>query len=354
MQIENIKVSDIASNPRQPRNVTEPVGEMETVGQIHPIMVMPMSRVPKAERGSESYMVIDGHRRLMAAKVAGMESVKAYIEDIDFEEAMLHALIANKEQQTYGPVEEARAILDSLASRFKDELMAAYNMEGNEWSREWGRRLVVRAATNIEDNGKSGGHKSKTLRFPDASVGEFANWCGRAGYTVGSIQAHIAKHADIPPDLEEQIAKKPGEPDKLSISHAEELSKIEDKELRMVATETVKREGRTRNETRALQKAIRSEVVTPKERLELASGKMKPAEIRRAKPAEIFDPISKYWEECANKAAALNMALERDDYDESANFIATHLHNELSKLATRISHILSELDDDVVDAEIIE
>ena len=350
MQIESIKVSDIAPNPRQPRNVTEPVGEMETVGQIHPIMVMPMSRVPKAESSSQAYMVIDGHRRLAAAKAAGMESVKAYVEDIDFEEAMLRALIANKEQQTYGPVEEARAILDSLANRFGDELMAAYNKEDNEWSREWGRRLVVRAAQDINHH-ESHGWNSKLC---DDVVAVFTQWCGRAGYTVGAIQAHIAKHADIPPDLEEQIAKKPGEPGKLSISHAEELAKIEDEGLRKQTTETVKREGKTVHETRALQKAIRSEVVTPKERLELASGKMKPAEIRRAKPAEILDPISKYWEECANKAAALNMALERDDYDESANFIATHLHNELSKLATRISHILSELDDDVVDAEIIE
>ena len=350
MQIENIKVNDIAPNPRQPRNVTEPVGEMETVGQIHPIMVLPMKRVPKGERRLKPYMVIDGHRRLVAVKAAGLKSIKAHIEDIDFEEAMLRALIANREQQTAGPVEEARAILDSLANRFRDELLAAYNKEGNEWSREWGRRLVTRAAQNIDNSerGKTG------CLFCDDVVVEFKQWCGRAGYTVGAIQAHIAKYADIPPDLEERIAKKPGEPGKLSVGHAEELAKIKDEGLRKKAADTVGREGKTIRETHALQKAIRSDIVTNKEKIDLASGKMKPTEVKRAKPTEIFDRISKYWEECANKIAALNLALEKNDYAESANFVTMHLHNELSKLNTRINHILSDLDDDVIDAEIIE
>ena len=341
MQIESIKVSDIAPNPRQPRNVTEPVGGIETVGQIHPIMVLPMKRVPKGERRLKPYMVIDGHRRLAAAKAAGLKSIKVHIEDIDFEEAMLHALIANKEQQTAGPVEEARAILDSLANRFRDELMAAYNREGNEWSVEWGRQLVARAANNM-------------LIMSGDVAGQFESWCNRAGYAVNTIQSHIARYASIPPDLEERIAKTPGEPGKLSIRHAEELARIEDEGLRKKAAETVGREGKTVRETQALQKAIRSDIVTDKEKIDLASGKMKPTEIKRAKPAEIFDRISKYWEECANKVAALNLTLEHNDYAESANFVLMHLHNELSKLNIRISYILSDLDDDVVDAEIIE
>ena len=352
MQIENIKVSDIASNPRQPRNVTEPVGEMETVGQIHPIMVLPMSRVPKAERGSESYMVIDGHRRLAAAKDAGLKSVKAYIEDIDFEEAMLRALIANKEQQTYGPVEEARAILDSLANRFKDELMVAYNKEGNEWSRAWGRRLVVRSAINIRDNINRG----DKLLLADDVVSEFVQWCGRAGYTADAIQAHIAKHADIPPDLEEQIAKKPGEPGKLSISHAEELAKIEDEGLRKQTTETVKREGKTVHETRALQKAIRSEVVTPEEKKKLAKGEMKPKEIQR-KDAEIWEEseATKYWEECAAKVEALIGIMGRSDYKEIPALTRSRLHSALSMLRKKIIIILGNDDEsDVIDAEVIE
>jgi len=350
MQIENIKVSDIASNPRQPRNVTEPVGEMETIGQIHPIMVMPMSRVPKAESSPQAYMVIDGHRRLAAAKAVGLTDIKAYIEDIDFEEAMLRALIANKEQQTYGPVEEARAILDSLANRFKDELLAAYNMEGNEWSREWGRRLVVRAARNIEDNGK----RDDEIFFADDVVGEFKQWCGRAGYTVGSIQAHIAKHADIPPDLEEQIAKKPGEPGKLSISHAEELAKIEDEGLRKQTTETVKREGKTVHETRALQKAIRSDVVRPEEKKKLASGELRPQQIMNQPIPKMFDGISEYWEKRADDADILNGRLTRADYANSAPITEARVRVAFRRLYGRLNEILDDIDEDVVDAEIIE
>ena len=350
MQIESIKVSDIAPNPRQPRNVTEPVGEMETVGQIHPIMVMPMSRVPKAESSSQAYMVIDGHRRLAAAKAAGMESVKAYVEDIDFEEAMLRALIANKEQQTYGPVEEARAILDSLANRFGDELMAAYNKEDNEWSREWGRRLVVRAAQDINHH-ESHGWNSKLC---DDVVAVFTQWCGRAGYTVGAIQAHIAKHADIPPDLEEQIAKKPGEPGKLSISHAEELAKIEDEGLRRQTMETVKREGKTVHETRALQKAIRSDVVTSEEKKKLARGDMKPQEIKNPSPPKMFDEVSGHWEKCADEADGLIGRLTRDDYPEVAPITEARMRSVFRSLHKRLGEILGDIDEDVIDAEVIE
>ena len=351
MQIENIKYSDIAPNPRQPRNVTEPVGEMETVGQIHPIMVLPMSCVPKAEQSDRAYMVIDGHRRIAAIEAAGLKNIQAYVKEIDFEEAMLQALIANKEQQTYGPVEEARAILDSLANRFKDELLKSYNKEGDEWSIEWGRKLVVRAAKNIHDNGSRGDQ----ILFAHHVMREFIRWCGRAGYTPGSIQANIARYAEIPLDLEMEISKKPGD-DGITKKHAIELKQIEDKGLRKAATETVKREGKTVHETRALQKAIRSNVITPEEKKKLASGDMKPREIRR-KDVEIWeeDEVTKYWEDCAAKAEALIGIMGRNDYGEASSLTQARLRSALSMLRKKIIIILGNDDEsDVIDAEVIE
>ncbi|MDK2883319.1 MAG: ParB family transcriptional regulator, chromosome partitioning protein [Bacillota bacterium] len=72
------------------------------VGVLHPLVVRPL--------GDGRYEIVSGHRRLMAAKIAGLEEVPCVVREMDDTEAELALIDANLETRQLSPMEMARAI----------------------------------------------------------------------------------------------------------------------------------------------------------------------------------------------------------------------------------------------------
>lgn len=103
--MREIEVGKIIPNPTQPRStfddeaLAELADSIRTLGVIQPITV-------KRNTDNE-YVIISGERRWRASKMAGLESIPAYIREVD--DANLHAmaLVENIQRQDLNAIEIA-------------------------------------------------------------------------------------------------------------------------------------------------------------------------------------------------------------------------------------------------------
>lgn len=101
--ISEIPVGNIEANPYQPRThfdlvaLEELADSIKVQGIIQPITVRKL--------GAGQYQLISGERRLQASKIAGLESVPAYIRTANDEQMLEMALIENIQRQDLNPIE---------------------------------------------------------------------------------------------------------------------------------------------------------------------------------------------------------------------------------------------------------
>lgn len=106
--IEGIDINLIYANPNQPRKnfdetaLKELASSIKIHGIIQPIVLN------KADDGK--YMIIAGERRWRAAKLAGLESVPAFIRNYTPKQIKEISIIENLQREDLNPIEAARAI----------------------------------------------------------------------------------------------------------------------------------------------------------------------------------------------------------------------------------------------------
>jgi len=104
--ILEIKISEIRSNPYQPRKtfdertLDELAESIKEYGIIEPIIV---------KKTIKGYELIAGERRTKAAKKAGLEKIPAVIKDFNDQEMMEIALLENIQREDLNPIDEAMA-----------------------------------------------------------------------------------------------------------------------------------------------------------------------------------------------------------------------------------------------------
>lgn len=105
-----IEISKILPNPQQPRSTFDQA-ELETLaasirerGLINPIAV---------EENGDSYIVIDGERRLRASKLAGLTEIEASVRPgmngTGAQERLVMALVANIQRSDMNAIDEGKA-----------------------------------------------------------------------------------------------------------------------------------------------------------------------------------------------------------------------------------------------------
>jgi len=102
--IEELALNVIVPAPDNPRrelgDVTELAASMSELGLLQPIVVTP--------RGGK-FMIVCGHRRHAAAKVAKLGRVPALVRELNEQQRVKAMLIENCQREGLGPLEEARA-----------------------------------------------------------------------------------------------------------------------------------------------------------------------------------------------------------------------------------------------------
>lgn len=105
--INEIVLSSIVPNPNQPRRdfdeeaLQELADSIREIGIIQPITLRDM--------GDGTYTIIAGERRWRASKLAGLQTVPAYIRTVDDENMMEMALVENIQREDLNSLEVALA-----------------------------------------------------------------------------------------------------------------------------------------------------------------------------------------------------------------------------------------------------
>jgi ParB family chromosome partitioning protein len=106
-RFEELPISSIEPNPRQPREVfdddalQELVLSVREVGVLQPVVVR--------EHGPGRYQLVMGERRWRACREAGMETMPAIIRETPDDALLRDALLENIHRQQLNPLEEAAA-----------------------------------------------------------------------------------------------------------------------------------------------------------------------------------------------------------------------------------------------------
>jgi ParB family transcriptional regulator, chromosome partitioning protein len=120
--LEEIPVSAIAPNPRQPRQVfdedslAELAASIEAVGLLQPVVVR--------RSGAGQYELIMGERRWRACQLAGTDVIPAIVRETSDDDLLRDALMENLHREQLNPLEEAAAyqqLLDDFSATH-DEL----------------------------------------------------------------------------------------------------------------------------------------------------------------------------------------------------------------------------------------
>ena len=110
-KIEEVDISLIDNNPKQPRKIFDPTlldelaQSIKIYGLIQPILL-----TKKGER----YLIVAGERRFRASIIAGKKSIPAIIKDFDDKEIKEIALLENIQRQDLNPIETARAMKELM------------------------------------------------------------------------------------------------------------------------------------------------------------------------------------------------------------------------------------------------
>lgn len=105
--INEIEISKIAVNPKQPRHEFDPVALQELADSIAEIGIIQPITLRKLSE--DSYQIIAGERRYRASQLAGLQTIPAYIRTADDENVMEMALIENIQREDLNSLEIALA-----------------------------------------------------------------------------------------------------------------------------------------------------------------------------------------------------------------------------------------------------
>lgn len=118
---------------------------IQAQGIIQPITVRKM--------GGDTYQLISGERRLQASKMAGMQTIPAYVRTADDEQMLEMALIENIQRQDLNPMEIALAY-----HRLVEELNLRLETRRQSRQKEgYGQQLHAPAQTSTRDSNRTRG-----------------------------------------------------------------------------------------------------------------------------------------------------------------------------------------------------
>lgn len=166
--LNEININDIIPNPNQPRKhfdetaLNELASSIKVHGIIQPIVLN------EAENGK--FMIIAGERRWRAAKIAGLQTVPAYVRRFTEKQVKEISIIENLQREDLNPIEAAKAI---------KQLMEEYKLTQEAVSERIGKSRSVIANTvrlltlpnevveMIETNKLSAGHAKILVALTD-------------------------------------------------------------------------------------------------------------------------------------------------------------------------------------------
>ena len=130
--ISDIEISRISPNPDQPRRTFDEESLEELAASIRELGVVQPLTLRLSDDGD--YQIIAGERRWRAARIAGLESVPAYVRTVSDSEMTEMALIENIQREDLNAIE--------VALGFK-KLIDSYNLTQERLSERLGKKRTT-------------------------------------------------------------------------------------------------------------------------------------------------------------------------------------------------------------------
>ncbi len=205
-QQNEVAISAISPNPRQPRKHFDPVALDELIASIKEIGILQPPVVRQTTPGK--YELIMGERRFRAAKAAGLKTIPVIIRQTPDNELLREALIENIHRSQLNALEEAAAY---------SQLLTDFNCTHDELAQKLGRSRplisntirLMNLPTSVQQKLASGvlsaGHARALLGLSDAgAIEKLASRIVTEGLSVRATEEIISSGAP-----KGQSAKKP-------------------------------------------------------------------------------------------------------------------------------------------------
>jgi len=205
-QQNEVAISAISPNPRQPRTQFDPVALNELIASIKEIGILQPPVVRQTSPGK--YELVMGERRFRAAKAAGLTSIPVIIRQTPDNELLREALIENIHRSQLNALEEAAAY---------SQLLTDFNCTHDELAQKLGRSRplisntirLMNLPTSVQQKLASGvlsaSHARALLGLSDASaIEKLAARIVSEGLSVRATEEIISSGAP-----KGQSAKKP-------------------------------------------------------------------------------------------------------------------------------------------------
>ena len=104
-EMAEVALSAIEPNPLQPRTIFDDEALRELSASISQLgVIQPITLKPN---GKDKYIIISGERRWRASQLAGLETIPAYIREVDDEDLHAMALVENIQRENLNAIEIA-------------------------------------------------------------------------------------------------------------------------------------------------------------------------------------------------------------------------------------------------------
>ncbi|MBB6121722.1 ParB/RepB/Spo0J family partition protein [Nocardiopsis algeriensis] len=199
--LEEVALTDIRPNPRQPRvhfdeqALEELRDSIVEVGVLQPVVVRKLP--PGQEVG---YELIMGERRFRASQLADLERIPAIVRGTEDDQLLREALLENLHRQQLNPLEEAAAyqqMLDDFGTTHAE--LAQQVGKSREYVGNMLRLLQLPASIQprVASGVLSAGHARALLRVKDDPelMERLATRVNTEGLSVRSLEEIVALHA---------------------------------------------------------------------------------------------------------------------------------------------------------------
>ncbi|MER5618219.1 ParB/RepB/Spo0J family partition protein [Streptomyces sp. NPDC002215] len=170
-----VELKLLAHNPFNPREeltaLDETAASLREKGQIQPVTVVRRAAFLTVHQGQEEalgdaeYVVLDGNRRLAAARLAGMEELRIDVNDVlaaSAADILESALIANIHRVDVDAMDQARAIQELLDAHGQQKIVAQRLGKSAAWVSQ--RLALLKLPEDLQEKVESGELKVKDGR----------------------------------------------------------------------------------------------------------------------------------------------------------------------------------------------
>ncbi len=211
---DEIPVSAISPNPRQPRQIfdeeslAELADSIKVVGLLQPVVVR--------KAGDDHYQIVMGERRWRACQLANLDVVPAIVKETTDSDLLRDALIENLHRQQLNALEEAAAY---------QQLLDDFEATHEELARKIGRsrphitntirllNLPPSVQRRVAAGVLSAGHARALLAIGDPAIQEqLAHRIVAEGLSVRAVEEIVALGGDSAKPARQQPRKQPVAP----------------------------------------------------------------------------------------------------------------------------------------------